>query len=320
MHLILAFFHQVQGPTILFATNPILANEISKTIDNLLDIAAHTGFFQYSSEEQDIFLANLSFQIPSMWARGRAEHLMISIVIDPLIDPKKFRRILENFCEDIKKIPNAYKGLYLNTTKEDPEILAKYQAIQTLFEELAKKCANNLSEVILGNFLIMGLAKVGKSSIATQLTSRIYDPNIRPTLGIQITKVFLENYRFELIDVGGQVKFRDSWKQRIIVNPNAIVYVIDCTADEKETEESASFFEDVITYFKCKDEKVPILILANKSDLVSAYKVEEAEKILNPKKHGIVYHVGITSALKNQGILKSFRWLINYITDKEPIL
>lgn len=323
MHLILSYFDKIMGPRYLITSHPYLAEPISKTILGLMDITqGDAGYSQHVfSGEQDLKIANYLFEIPSEWARGKIETVMISIIIDPLQNADSFRPLLDKYGKKIKSHPNVYKGFYLNSNIIDPEILDQYKWLDDNFSNLIEEADSILKEIILGQILVLGRYAVGKTSIINRINTNSFDSNIRPTLGIQAMKLVLENYKIHAYDVGGQNKIQDIWLKYSRI-PDAIFYVIDVTSNNEQKKEEKEFFDKIIERFfgpksitSKENKKIPVLIIGNKIDLNPNCKKAEIESLLKPSKYNICYKIGLTSALKNIGIMRNFRWIIAQLID-----
>jgi small GTP-binding protein len=281
-----------------------------------------SGYSQHVfSGDQDLKIANYLFEISSNWARGKIETIMISIVVDPLQNADSFRNLLDQYAKKIKANPNVYKAFYLNSARTEEDILEQYKWLDDLFTNLIKDSEEILKEIILGQILILGRYAVGKTSIVNRINTNSFDSNVRPTLGIQAVKLVLENYKIHAFDVGGQTKIQDIWLKFSRI-PDAIIYVVDVTSNDEQKKEEQLFFEKIMERFfantsiKSKEKRnIPVLILGNKIDLNPELKKMDIELNLNPKKYKLCYKIGLTSALKNIGIMRYFRWLIAQLID-----
>ena len=95
---------------------------LSVDIEELQDITALMDLYK---KEFNIHIvdkyksANLFFQIPSNYARGNAELLQISIVVDinNKINLDLARKLLESFVYDVEGIAECYKAFYINSER-----------------------------------------------------------------------------------------------------------------------------------------------------------------------------------------------------------
>ena len=144
--LILSYFDRIIGPKI-FLTTPqnLMTNLDEEYITQIKSLMGsdNTGFFTHNFSPE-LKTANWTFNLSSKWARGRAELLMISIIIsEEEPDYSTYEIILSKFVEKIKNIPDLYKAFYINSdAMEDKEEVKKKFTV--LREEL-----NNLYKIII---------------------------------------------------------------------------------------------------------------------------------------------------------------------------
>jgi len=120
--------------------------------------------------------------------------------------------------------------------------------------------------------VIAGLDNAGKSSalIALRQKYNFYErvKNLKPTIKIDYSSFkFLETYRINLWDMGGQKKFRKIY----ISNPiyfsetDYIYYLIDIQ-DEIKFEESVKYLHDLLDIYRALDYSNEVMICFNKYD------------------------------------------------------
>jgi small GTP-binding protein len=120
--------------------------------------------------------------------------------------------------------------------------------------------------------VIAGLDNAGKSSalIALRKKYNFYErvKNLKPTIKIDYSSFkFIETYRINLWDMGGQKKFREIY----IGNPiyftetNYIYYLIDIQ-DEIKFEESVKYLHDLLDIYRDLDYSNEVIICFNKYD------------------------------------------------------
>jgi small GTP-binding protein len=320
MYIILSYFNQINGPEILYTTQPASVEQIKKQILALIDLHQDEGFFEYiyCQGEVDIITGNYLFEINSDWSRGRKELIMLSLVLDPVQNPRNYNSVIQEFVEKIQKTPKIYKALYLNSKYSDPEIMQKYTELELILTDLQTECENAVVKVKLGQIFILGTMAVGKSSLVNQIMNQVFDPNIKPTLGIQLARMVFENYILNVVDVGGQVKLRDLW-QKIPLTPAGLVFVIDCNATDPETQEAKTFFVNIMERFQPiiqENPTFPILIIANKIDLNPTFTTDKVKEILNPDRFGHKYRLALTSAKLGTGIRNAFRIIVKNLIDQ----
>ena len=121
---------------------------------------------------------------------------------------------------------------------------------------------------------IVGLENAGKTTLATRLQTGKYRPTITPTKGLDVETVEIKGNLFQLFDLGGQMTLREMFWQTYVKLSQGIIFVIDSSDTDK--------LDQVVEWFwKCLEwnSTAPLLILANKSDLVHLGHDELIEKI-----------------------------------------
>lgn len=157
--------------------------------------------------------------------------------------------------------------------------------------------------------LLLGLDNAGKTSILKKLADEEIT-HIMPTQGFNIKSISKEGFKLNVWDIGGQKTIRPYWQQ-YFDNTDALVYVID-SADKNRVEETGVELNEL-----CDDEKlnaVPVLILANKQDLVNAMTAKEIATALNLVNiRDRQWQINACSAKTGEGLDEAFKWLISTI-------
>ena len=113
-----------------------------------------------------------------------------------------------------------------------------------------------------------------QSTFQLSTTEYIQDiSTITPTQGFNIKNLTHDKFKLNVWDIGGQKALRQYWGN-YFTNTDALVYVID-SADNKRVKEAGEELEKLLAVHKfIIQEKelanVPVLIFANKQDLVQA--------------------------------------------------
>uniref|UniRef100_A0A9J2P823 ADP-ribosylation factor-like protein 3 n=1 Tax=Ascaris lumbricoides TaxID=6252 RepID=A0A9J2P823_ASCLU len=118
--------------------------------------------------------------------------------------------------------------------------------------------------------LLLGLDNAGKTTILKNLASEDI-AHITPTQGFNIKSVVSDDVKLNVWDIGGQRKIRPYWKN-YFENTDVLIYVID-SSDRKRFDETGLELLELLEEEKLKS--VPVLIYANKQDLVTAAKASE---------------------------------------------
>lgn len=119
----LYFFQRKMGPTLFYSypEENINNSEIEKIGDTMSHVKEE-GYFSYQSSS----LSTLSyyFEIPSDFARGKKELLMISFIpnLAPTITMgKNFQSICEEFVSDLIQSKDIFKALYTKENNKFPD-------------------------------------------------------------------------------------------------------------------------------------------------------------------------------------------------------
>lgn len=108
---------------------------------------------------------------------------------------------------------------------------------------------------------IVGLENAGKTTLSIQLQTGEFRPTL-PTAGLDVEAVEMRGNIFQLFDLGGHQYFRQLFWKNYVQLSQGIIFVIDAS-DSHKLAEGADWL------WKCLEWNlnVPLLILANKSDL-----------------------------------------------------
>lgn len=140
----LSFFNTIRGPQILCYFPDSLEEEKAQQIANLLNISEliKQKFFVYETSPK-FKTVNYYFEVPSEWARGKKEMLLISIILtdEPIEQIHMFEGLLTKVAVSIEEIENSYKGFYMyDASNED------YDEIERINEIICRKLESYLEE------------------------------------------------------------------------------------------------------------------------------------------------------------------------------
>ncbi|MBD3254926.1 MAG: PAS domain S-box protein [Candidatus Lokiarchaeota archaeon] len=309
--LILSHFNAQYGPRIfLKAPESIVEDEIDQ-ITSLMDLYEE-GFFVH------IFggfkSANLIFEIPSKYARGNRELLLISILIDinSNINFDLSKELLEGFEKEFKKIDNAGEAFYPDSADQETHQL-KLNKIKSLFQTFYESFPKE--SVIYdrkdAKILIYGLSQAGKTTIIKTRRKGISSPSL-PTTSIDISRVLVNNISLVVYDTPGQLKFRELWKP-YLKNQDGLIFVVD-VADTENYDSAREILHNIALMPNMS--KLPLLILFNKIDLEKP-NIEDLIKNFRINKLGErPIRCFLTSALKDEGIQEAFNWFSTQISEQ----
>lgn len=161
--------------------------------------------------------------------------------------------------------------------------------------------------------LLLGLDNGGKTTLLKQLASEDIS-HITPTQGFNIKSVQSQGFKLNVWDIGGQRKIRPYWRN-YFENTDVLIYVID-SADRKRFEETGQELAELLDEEKLSG--VPVLLFANKQDLLTAAPASEIAEGLNL--HTIrdrMWQIQSCSALTGEGIQEGMNWVCKSVNSKK---
>ena len=180
----LSYFHRKIGPIVFYAfPKQELDDQLSVRVANILNQTVSKGFFTFSSEDK-LFM-NYYFEIPSDWARGNNEKVMVSLIFDHQISAEMEQNLMNmcaEFCSKLQLNEEIYMAFYIsdiNNMKEDnksiiiknDEILAElvkelYWA--TIEETREKSEEEEIATLLTKRHVFLTLSKVSKGQISLE--------------------------------------------------------------------------------------------------------------------------------------------------------
>merc|ERR1711998_126081 len=153
--------------------------------------------------------------------------------------------------------------------------------------------------------LVLGLDNAGKTTCLKKMAEEDISHTM-PTQGFNIKSVVHEGFKLNVWDIGGQKTIRPYWRNYYDAT-DALVYVID-SADRRRLEESGEELKSLL-----EEEKLagtPLLVLANKQDLLNALSAQEVADALNL--HVLrdrQWQIQACSAKSGDGLEEGMQWL-----------
>ncbi|KAL0210644.1 hypothetical protein RCL1_005080 [Eukaryota sp. TZLM3-RCL] len=157
--------------------------------------------------------------------------------------------------------------------------------------------------------LLLGLDNAGKTTILSRLADDDIT-HIMPTQGFNIKSISKDNFKLNMWDIGGQKVIRSYWRN-YCENTNGLVFVID-SADRRRLEECAheltKLLEDSFLV------GVPVLVFANKQDLMQALPASEIANLLDLDLiRDRRWHIQGCSAKDGTGLQDGLDWLLGHM-------
>jgi len=157
--------------------------------------------------------------------------------------------------------------------------------------------------------LLLGLDNAGKTTILKQLASEDVS-HITPTQGFNIKSVQSQGILLNVWDIGGQRSIRPYWRN-YFENTDVLIYVID-SADRPRLEEAGVQLAELLDEEKLMG--TPVLVYANKQDLINAARADELMEGLNLNMiKDRDWQIQACSAMTGEGLAKGMDWIKNNI-------
>jgi small GTP-binding protein len=164
--------------------------------------------------------------------------------------------------------------------------------------------------------VLLGSSGAGKTTLIRFLErGKPVEEDIRTTLGIdyRARPIKIDNWEFNLIDIGGQLLYQKTFWSLGISQADAILYLFDGTIslDSPTFEENLKQFANVL---KIIELEIPLLILINKQDLPNYTPAEEFSHSFGL--HNLTSRSMTllqTSAKYGDGVENAMKWLIEKI-------
>ncbi len=135
MHLVLSYFHRIKGPNIYLSFPEVqLEQDIINKLMKFFDLDINETFFEIVLINRKRRILNLYFEIPSEWARGKVEMVMLSLIMKIEYDSRLTWSFLVDASHKIISTPNIYKAFYKHDDfrEEDIEIDVYYETVRNI--------------------------------------------------------------------------------------------------------------------------------------------------------------------------------------------
>jgi len=161
--------------------------------------------------------------------------------------------------------------------------------------------------------LMLGLDNSGKTSILKRLSDEDIS-TIMPTQGFNIKSLLHEGFKLNVWDIGGQKTIRPYWKN-YFENTDALIYVVD-SSDRRRLEEASDELQALLEEDKLGG--IPVLIFANKQDLISATpadEIVESMDLMDVKDR--TWQIQACSAKNGTGLEEGMKWAVGKINENK---
>lgn len=154
--------------------------------------------------------------------------------------------------------------------------------------------------------LVLGLDNSGKTSILKRLSNETLK-EVMPTQGFNVKTLVNDKFKLNMWDIGGQKAIRPYWRN-YFDKTDALIYVID-SSDKRRMKETAAELDQLLAEEKLKF--VPLIVFANKQDLLNALTLGEIRDALHLKNiNGRKWTIQACSSKTGEGLEEGFRWVM----------
>jgi len=160
--------------------------------------------------------------------------------------------------------------------------------------------------------LVLGLDNAGKTTILKKLSDEDIN-HIMPTQGFNIKSLESNGFKLNVWDIGGQKTIRPYWRN-YYESTDALVYVVD-SGDQARMAECVEELGSLLDEDKL--DGVPLLVFANKQDLLSALSASEVYKQLGlDKVTNRAVQIQGCSAKTGEGLSEGMEWMVEQMSDE----
>merc|ERR1719373_526026 len=160
--------------------------------------------------------------------------------------------------------------------------------------------------------LMLGLDNAGKTTILKKMSQEDIS-HIMPTQGFNIKSLVQDGFKLNVWDIGGQKTIRPYWSN-YFESSDALIYVID-SSDKRRLEESGQELRELLGEDKLGG--IPLLIFANKQDLLQATPADEIARALALGSIADrTWTIQACSAKEGSGLQEGMAWLVQQVGSK----
>mmetsp|Transcript_25198 Transcript_25198/g.53127 ORF Transcript_25198/g.53127 Transcript_25198/m.53127 type:complete len:183 (+) Transcript_25198:64-612(+) len=161
--------------------------------------------------------------------------------------------------------------------------------------------------------LVLGLDNSGKTTILKRMGGEAIH-NVTPTQGFNVKSLMQRNFKLNVWDIGGQKSIRPYWRN-YFDRTDALIYVID-SSDQKRMDETGVELDQLLNEDKL--DGVPLLVFANKQDLLNSLSTHEISSGLNlPSIRDRTWTIQPCSAKSGEGLEDGMEWIISSMNNAE---
>ena len=154
MLLTLTYFHQIQGPSVLISYPEVkLEEDIISRLLKFFDLEINETFFEIVLITKKKKIINFHFEIPSEWARGKKEFVMLSLIMKREYESELVYAFIVDASYKILKTKNVFKAFYKDDdfrNSNDIEIDVTYEQIRKILFDCLTSLISRIEDRIKG--------------------------------------------------------------------------------------------------------------------------------------------------------------------------
>jgi len=160
--------------------------------------------------------------------------------------------------------------------------------------------------------LMLGLDNAGKTTILKKLSEEDIT-TVMPTQGFNVKSLVHDGFKLNVWDIGGQKTIRPYWSN-YFESSDVLGYVVD-SSDKRRLEESGQELRELLAEDKLAG--VPLLVFANKQDLLQAETAEAIQAALNLNAiSDRPWTIQACSAKEGSGLQEGMEWMVEQCNNK----
>jgi small GTP-binding protein len=239
-----------------------------------------------------------------------------------ILYPDQYDAIYYKYRNQLNELLNQFSLKLIKTEKKSKEKEKVFQITKNLYNAITDSMAiwkkqektqtrdkdkeDYENELIIFKTLVIGDAKVGKTSIILRFTDHAFSQRYLPTIGVNITqKDFMvedTNLRLMLWDIAGQEKF-SNLRRNFFLGAQSVILVFDLT-NPASFKNLKNWYSEIMNALGDKAHQLIGVIFGNKYDLSKKRKV--SKKQANSLAQEIGFDYIETSALTGYNIHQAF--------------
>lgn len=160
--------------------------------------------------------------------------------------------------------------------------------------------------------LMLGLDNAGKTTILKKMSEEDIT-SVMPTQGFNVKSLVQDGFKLNVWDIGGQKTIRPYWSN-YFESSDVLCYVVD-SSDARRLEESGNELKELLAEDKLGG--IPLLVFANKQDLLQASPAEEIKNAIGLDAiAGRTWTIQACSAKDGTGLQEGMEWLVGQMVSR----